>query len=49
MSLILKSDEILSYGSAMGKMLAHADGIHYEILPPGRRTSWPHAEKTEED
>jgi uncharacterized cupin superfamily protein len=24
-------------------------GIHHEYLPPGRRTSWPHAEKTEEE
>lgn len=24
-------------------------GIHHEVLPPGRRTSWPHAEKTEEE
>lgn len=24
-------------------------GIHVEILPPGRRTSWPHAERDEEE
>ncbi len=24
-------------------------GIHFEILPPGRRTSWPHAERDEEE
>ncbi len=24
-------------------------GIHLEVLPPGRRTSWPHAERDEEE
>lgn len=24
-------------------------GIHHEILPPGKRTSWPHAESQEEE
>src|SRR5262249_45621820 len=24
-------------------------GIHYELLRPGRRTSWPHAESDEEE
>ncbi len=24
-------------------------GIHFEVLPPGRRTSWPHAERDEEE
>jgi uncharacterized cupin superfamily protein len=24
-------------------------GIHVEVLPPGRRTSWPHAERDEEE
>jgi len=26
-----------------------AIGIHHELLPPGRRTSWPHAERDEEE
>ena len=24
-------------------------GVHVEVLPPGRRTSWPHAERDEEE
>jgi uncharacterized cupin superfamily protein len=24
-------------------------GVHHEVLPPGRRTSWPHAERDEEE
>lgn len=24
-------------------------GVHMEVLPPGRRTSWPHAERDEEE
>jgi len=24
-------------------------GVHLEVLPPGRRTSWPHAERDEEE
>jgi uncharacterized cupin superfamily protein len=44
------STERLSIGSAFS---AHFQfqrlGIHHEVLPPGRRTSYPHAEKTEEE
>ena len=44
------SDELLSIGSPFG---AHFGlkrlGIHHEILPKGRRTSWPHAESAEEE
>ena len=44
------SDELLSIGSALGRHFGLKRlGIHHELLPPGRRTSWPHAEKTEEE
>lgn len=44
------SDELLSYGAPLGKLLGlQKIGIHVEILPPGRRTSWPHAEEKEEE
>ena len=44
------SDELLSIGSPFGKKFGFKRlGIHHEVLPPGRRTSWPHAEKTEEE
>ena len=44
------SDELLSIGSPFGKTFGFKRlGIHHELLKPGRRTSWPHAEKTEEE
>jgi uncharacterized cupin superfamily protein len=44
------SDELLSIGAPVGKKLGlEKIGVHIETLPPGRRTSWPHAEKTEEE
>jgi uncharacterized cupin superfamily protein/RimJ/RimL family protein N-acetyltransferase len=44
------SDELLSIGSPFGKTFGFKRlGIHHELLPAGRRTSWPHAEKTEEE
>ena len=44
------SDELLSLGSALGKKLGLTKiGIHHEVLPAGRRTSWPHAESAEEE
>ena len=44
------SDELLSIGSPFGKALGLSRlGIHHEELPPGRRTSWPHAESDEEE
>lgn len=44
------SDELLSIGSPFGKKFGFKRlGIHHELLLPGRRTSWPHAEKTEEE
>lgn len=44
------SDELLSIGSPFGKTFGFKRlGIHHEVLRPGRRTSWPHAESTEEE
>lgn len=44
------SGELHSIGSALGKRLGLTKlGIHHELLPPGRRTSWPHAESHEEE
>lgn len=44
------SDELLSIGSPVGKALGlERIGIHIETMPPGRRTSWPHAESDEEE
>lgn len=44
------SSEKLSIGSPFGRLFGLSRiGIHHELLPPGRRTSWPHAEKTEEE
>jgi uncharacterized cupin superfamily protein/RimJ/RimL family protein N-acetyltransferase len=44
------STELLSIGSAVGKKLGLVKiGIHIETLPPGRRTSYPHAESEEEE
>ena len=44
------SAEKLSIGSPFGRVFGLTRiGIHHEVLPPGRRTSWPHAEKTEEE
>src|SRR3989338_456186 len=44
------SDELLSIGSPFGRKLGLKKvSIHHELLPPGRRTSWPHAESIEEE
>lgn len=44
------SDELLSIGSPVGKKLGLLKiGVHIETIPPGRRTSWPHAESQEEE
>jgi uncharacterized cupin superfamily protein len=44
------STELLSIGAPIGKALGLTRiGIHHERLPPGRRTSYPHAESTEEE
>jgi len=44
------SDELLSIGAPLGRLLGlKRVGVHVEQLPPGRRTSFPHAESTEEE
>ena len=44
------SDELLAIGSPIGKECGlFKIGVHIETLPPGRRTSWPHAESSEEE
>ncbi|PHM29155.1 cupin domain-containing protein [Xenorhabdus budapestensis] len=44
------SDEIFTIGSALGESLGLKKiGIHHERVLPGRRTSYPHAEKDEEE
>ena len=44
------SDEFLSIGSPFGRLLGLKRlGIHHELVPPGRRTSYPHAESDEEE
>lgn len=43
-------DELLSIGSPVGRKLGLTNiGVHIETIPPGRRTSFPHAEKEEEE
>lgn len=38
------------FGSSMGRLLGLTRiGIHYEIMPPGTRSSFPHAESHEEE
>ena len=44
------SKELLSIGSNFGKAFGmQRVGFHHELLPPGRRTSWPHCERTEDE
>ena len=43
-------DEPLAIGAPIGHLLGLTRiGIHHERLPPGRRTSYPHAESAEEE
>jgi uncharacterized cupin superfamily protein len=43
-------DELLSIGAAFGEHFNLTRlGIHHERLPPGRRTSYPHAESAEQE
>ena len=45
-----KSDEVLSFGRAIGKAAGLLRiGLHVERVPPGHRTSYPHAEQDEEE
>jgi uncharacterized cupin superfamily protein len=42
--------EPLSEGTPLSRPLGLSRlGIHHELLPPGSRTSWPHAEEREEE
>jgi uncharacterized cupin superfamily protein len=44
------SDELLSIGAPLASKLGLKHiGIHHKRLPPGRRTSYPHAESHEEE
>lgn len=44
------SQERLSQGSPLGRHYGFARiGIHHELLALGHRTSWPHAEETEDE
>lgn len=44
------SKELMSIGAPIGMLLGLTRiGIHHERLPPGRRTSYPHAESAEEE
>jgi len=44
------SRERMSLGSRYSKAMGLSKiGVHHELLPPGRRTSWPHAERDEEE
>lgn len=44
------SDEILTYGRPLGRAAGlQRIGIHLERVPPGHRTSYPHAEEHEEE
>lgn len=43
-------DELMSIGAPLGRRLGLTRlGLHHERLPPGRRTSFPHAESDEEE
>lgn len=43
-------DELMGVGAPLGKHFGLTRiGIHHERLPPGRRTSYPHAESAEEE
>lgn len=43
-------DELMCIGARLGEHLGLTRlGIHHERLPPGRRTSYPHAESAEEE
>jgi uncharacterized cupin superfamily protein len=44
------SDESFAHGAAFSQHFGLMRlGIHHERLPPGKRTSWPHAEADEEE
>lgn len=44
------SDELLSIASSFSRHMGLTRiGVHHELVPPGRRTSWPHAESDEDE
>jgi uncharacterized cupin superfamily protein/catechol 2,3-dioxygenase-like lactoylglutathione lyase family enzyme len=44
------SEELLAIGAPIGRKLGLTRiGVHHKLLPPGRRTSFPHAELAEEE
>jgi len=44
------STELMAIGAPLARLLGLTRiGIHHERLPPGRRTSYPHAESAEEE
>ena len=44
------SNERLSISANFGRAFGLKQvGLNHELLPPGRRTSWPHAERDEEE
>ena len=45
-----QDDELMGTGAAFGRFFGLTKlGVHHERLPPGRRTSFPHAESAEEE
>ncbi|MCQ1834810.1 cupin domain-containing protein [Neorhizobium galegae] len=43
-------DELMGFGAALARQFGLTRlGIHHHRLPPGRRTSFPHAEELEEE
>lgn len=43
-------DELFSSGTPLSRPLGLSRlGVHHEVMPPGTRTSWPHAEEKEEE
>jgi uncharacterized cupin superfamily protein len=45
-----EDDELMSIGAPFGRRFGLTRlGIHHERLPPGRRTSFPHAESADEE
>lgn len=44
------SDELLRINAPLGEAVGlTVMGIHHQVLRPGRRSSWPHAERDEEE
>jgi uncharacterized cupin superfamily protein/GNAT superfamily N-acetyltransferase len=44
------SEEVFGRGANFGRLFDFKRlGIHQELIEPGRRTSWPHAESTEDE